>query len=369
MNKFAISCFLIFMSFSLTGQNTYTIKGTITPKLNKCPIELNSFVGDSIKDTQVCIIENGMFSFSGTENTDNYSEICFRDLSDNNTINYNIVLEKGEINVDIRDFKMEVKGTPLNELMQNFVDSLFLLRLRLITLYEAAQKGEVFGNDVDSAADDFISYSKNFAIQNIQNVVGRRAFFDHITIFPSDNAFYDILSLAPAEIQNDPRVLAEIDRRNEESAKKDKEIKDPLACIGQQIEDFDFFTLEGTSVKLSDYIGKSNYIYLDFWASWCGPCIAEMPELKRVYEQYKDSGLEIIGISSDHHKKNWENAVLHIGMPWIHLSELKVKSPIRDKYGIFGIPWGILLDKNGTIVDVVSLATGKIHDFFKSENK
>ena len=86
-------------------------------------------------------------------------------------------------------------------------------------------------------------------------------------------------------------------------------------------------------MKISDFAGKSKYLYLDFWASWCGPCIAEMPTLKKVYEKYREHGLQVISISSDANEKNWKKAIERIDVPWIHLSDLKGdNSEIKQLY-------------------------------------
>jgi Peroxiredoxin len=103
-------------------------------------------------------------------------------------------------------------------------------------------------------------------------------------------------------------------------------------------------------MRISDFAGKSKYLYLDFWVSWCSLCIAEMPTLKKVYEIYKGQGLQVISISLDSREGDWKKGIERIDVPWIHLSDLKGdNSEIKQLYNIIGIPHGVLINEKGEI--------------------
>lgn len=119
--------------------------------------------------------------------------------------------------------------------------------------------------------------------------------------------------------------------------------------VGAIAPDIDLPTPDGQTIKLSSLRGK--YVLLDFWASWCGPCLREVPNLKEIYKQYHDKGLEIYGVSLDDDREKWTNSIEQHEIHWIHVSSLKGwKCPVVARYNITGIPQMYLLDKEGKII-------------------
>lgn len=122
---------------------------------------------------------------------------------------------------------------------------------------------------------------------------------------------------------------------------------------GQKYHDLELKDPEGNLHKLSEYVGHGNYVLLDFWASWCGPCMYSMPLIKELYESYSDLGLQIIGLSLDDNHDNWVNAIESNNLPWIQLSDLKgSKSVASDAYGISAIPETVLISPEGKILSI-----------------
>lgn len=120
-------------------------------------------------------------------------------------------------------------------------------------------------------------------------------------------------------------------------------------AVGSVAPDFTLQTPDGKNVSLSDYRGK--YVLLDFWASWCGPCLREVPNVKKVYDRYHPEGFEILSVSLDDKKENWVNAIDKHELYWGHVSSLKGwQCPVVKLYSISGVPAMFLLDREGKII-------------------
>lgn len=109
--------------------------------------------------------------------------------------------------------------------------------------------------------------------------------------------------------------------------------------------------LKREKTRLGDIIAQNELTIIDFWASWCGPCRQEMPAMIKLYKNYHNKGIEIIGISLDKEYVDWKNAIDQLGMSWIQLSELRGwEESLVQRLNIRAIPHTLLLDKQGNII-------------------
>ncbi|RKU15748.1 hypothetical protein C6501_06175 [Candidatus Poribacteria bacterium] len=133
------------------------------------------------------------------------------------------------------------------------------------------------------------------------------------------------------------------------ASQKSESLQSPITkmseWVGKPAPDFEVMNLKGKELSLKKFRGQ--VVLLDFWATWCGPCIAEMPKIKKTYEKYKDQKFQIIGISSDKSKAPLEAYIEKEELGWIHTWDENRK--LRNLYGIIGIPTAFLIDGKGVI--------------------
>lgn len=121
--------------------------------------------------------------------------------------------------------------------------------------------------------------------------------------------------------------------------------------IGHKVPDFTQADTSGHPVHFNTFRSGYQYILIDFWASWCAPCRAENPNVLKAYNQYKDKGFTVIGISLDDNANRWKKAIRQDKMPWTQISELNGwKNGLSSKLGIEFIPSNLLIDQEGKII-------------------
>ena len=125
---------------------------------------------------------------------------------------------------------------------------------------------------------------------------------------------------------------------------------DEALIPGQKVPGFTLVNYDGNDVELYDLLGENDMVLIDFWASWCGPCIGDFPALKKLHAAYTDENFEIVGVSIDSTIDDWKGGVDEHELPWINLGEIEGwEGPVSTLYGVNAIPKGFLVDSQGCI--------------------
>lgn len=330
-------CLISLFSCS-TGTATYTVTGIVPDStLNGETIYIYHY--DSRKNIDSTIIQNNQFTFVGKADSARFCRIdAGREYA-------NFILENGNITVDIVKHN-DSKGTPLNEaLSQVFAtyDSLEKVirkhQKELTDRYPDRQEcqkhqKEYFLNEWKPA---MISAMMAHYDANLDNDIAAVVLMEinyYLTIEQTEAA----LAKASPAIRN-RRTLQDIAERIENMKQ---------TAEGKPFVDFPGETLTGEKVSIADYVGKGKYTLIDFWASWCGPCREEMPNLAKTHEQYKDKGLDVISVAVWDKPESSQKAIEELQMNWTQI--INAQTLPMKLYGFDGIPFIILLDPQGIIV-------------------
>ena len=121
--------------------------------------------------------------------------------------------------------------------------------------------------------------------------------------------------------------------------------------VGTRIRDFTAVGLDGETYRLGDSLASNEVVLVEFWASWCGPCRAEVPTLKAAVERFGDKGFDIFAFSLDDNREDWEEASVEDGITWINTCDFNAyDSPVAGQFGVLAIPMNILVDADGIIL-------------------
>jgi thiol-disulfide isomerase/thioredoxin len=262
-----------------------------------------------------------------------------------------LILEKGEkitITTDgLANGKFEAKGSK-NVEYYKILNELSAAMKAKVALLEKKYQEAVAANDQAKQQ----ALQQQYMVQNTETINKIKGYFP--LMGTSLVALYATNFLNPTDEAPFLTVVAEKFEKTNPSnpqvttfIKKTKKLN--ATQIGSVAPEIALKTPEGDSLKLSSLRGK--YVLVDFWASWCGPCRRENPNVVKMYEKFKNKDFEILGVSLDQQQEPWVAAIKKDNLSWKHVSDLQYwRSIVVGDYGIEGIPHTVLLDKEGKII-------------------
>lgn len=366
---------VLFSALILISCNGFKLEGSAKGVKDGTKVYLvtaDSTGGPKPKDTVE--VKNETFAFEGEVDNLEYALVGIEGV---NNGSIPLILESGNINLkfDIKEpYKSKIGGTENNDLLQAY-NNLNISNqdkvMAFIKPYEGflqqvqikKQKNEKLTEDEEKQYALIVAEGKKFQAQNdktskdfikknedkfVSVLLIENLFFNYKIDTKEVKAFYDKLSDDLKNTKSAISIKRELDLRiateKKYPAPEKKKVNNTTKAAN-----FSAKTPEGKIVSLKESLGKVTII--DFWASWCGPCRAENPNVVALYNELHSKGLNIIGVSLDEDATKWKNAIAKDKLTWTQISNLKGwQDPIALDYKVEGIPATFILDANGNIV-------------------
>ncbi len=349
MKKYFLLLFLPMVAITIFScqqqkKDSYTINGDVSG-LTDPYIYLSTRVGDSMRVDSAAVKE-GKFTFTGKADQPTMAALYLK----NRRSGVQFYLQNADIkisgNVDSLS-NAKITGSPTQDDFEAYKSSIKEYTVQEDSAYSKYQTARqmndtattaVIEKQVDSLDKLIEVKTKSFIADHPKSYVslGRLQTLTYSTSYADLNKMFTSLDTS---------------LQNSETGKK---LADQLAtmkktAIGETAMPFTLNDVNGKPISLSDFKGK--YVLVDFWASWCGPCRAENPNVVKTFNQYKNKNFTILGVSLDEDAAAWKQAIDHDKLAWAQVSDLKGwKNEVAQEYGVRAIPANFLIDPNGVIV-------------------
>jgi len=365
MRKIVLSVLVISLLASCNDKNnkTFTIAGVLHNAPSKVVYieESNITTGQKILIDSSAIADDGKFSISINAAKDAvYNLRLQNDISQFVTI----IKDASKINLDV-DFNKRtdfysVTGSKASKSIQEYLAKITGMQKDRFTIYY--QIDSIKTNNGDSLL------VQDLAIKQ-QQISNEEKTYTQQTVLQSTNSSLSLFILSTYQGMardpnfrvngfTDPEVVGLLndvlnkfpERTDIAGIRNSVEAGIPkLKWVGKQAPEISLPDTEGRNVKLSSFRGK--YVLVDFWASWCGPCRRENPNVVQAYNQFKNKNFTILGVSLDRQKEPWEKAIVDDNLNWTHISDLKYwQSEVVPIYQVESIPFNVLVDPDGKVV-------------------
>lgn len=361
MKKFTVTALLLLPAATIFAQSgTFSIKGSVPNAGNQAKaFLLYSSDGKNITDSTAVV--NGSFEFKGTATAPTmgtllvtHSDQTLGALRRSRKVDLlSMYIETGNIAVTGTDSvkRAKITGSKLNDENQHLIADLKPLTDKMTALYaeETAVSKEKMTPEMSEAFD-----KRENAIDADKKVVYTKFIKAHPASYVSLSSIQGAVGYYPEASDLEPilnLLSPELKATKQGKAYADMIPKLKLVALGAQAPEFAQNDKDGKAIAVSSFKGK--YLLIDFWASWCGPCRAENPNVVKAYNQFKDKNFTILGVSLDRPdgRDAWLKAIEKDGLAWTQVTDLKFwGNEAAALYGVRAIPQNFLLDPNGKII-------------------
>ena len=300
----------------------------------------------SDKNVDSVVVEKGKFAFKGSAEKNAFMAV----KAENKGWQTTFFNDGTPVSVNVNDSTL--KGSALNERLarldveQNIPNQQFMAKVAKMSEEEIRQHQEELMNEYNKATDLQIAFANKVFQEERQSLIPLA--FAELYFFDNGVEMYDELVKEAVPFASHPYL-----KKVKDDIAKMMQPQDPakMAFIGQQFTDLEMADPDGKMRKISEKVGTGKWVLVDFWASWCGPCRAEMPNVLEAYNKFHAKGFEVVGVSFDQKKEAWVKAIDQLSMAWLQISDLKGwKCAAAPVYKIDAIPDNILIDPQGKIV-------------------
>ena len=338
---YLLLAFAAFM-FSCSGNNSFNLTG----KFDKCNNQMlylicSGEVLDSINST------DGSFEFNGTAAIPALAYVTNNRVVRSAVLQCMFILEPGKMVMEPIPESPDyvVRGTKANDLLAGLAEE----SMKLTQYYEKNEGKDGIIEEVEAKYNNILLKGVK---ENFDNMYGLACLRE--LAYEQDPA--DTRQMLDSFIPDlkKTKLWESLDANNQ---------KHMATATGQPYIDFSQAKPDGSMLSAKEVISNpaNKYVLLDFWASWCGPCMREVPYLKKTYSKYSDKGFQILGVSLDQKRESWLKAIDDNDMSWLHVSDLKYWSnEAAGLYGVNSIPANFLIDCSTGKIIATSLRGDKL---------
>lgn len=349
---------LCLMAFATTGlsqfgnSSTYTIHGEIENYETHLPVRLNRYNPVDQSQTMVAQVEVGekgeyFLEFEFTE-----PDLYRLELPGRQRVM--LAIDAGQVRIKIdaegkRGGYIHLAGSKDSKRLMGYNDFRVQSNAKLVSpTYKAMREAKNAGNveaEVD-AVEAYVVASKQHRKELLdyieENIGTSIALYGTMLRWTGD----DEVSRLDRLVEEFADVYPNL---NATKAMQEKVARYKSVAVGAKAPGLSALTPTGEVLSLADV--NAEYILIDFWASWCGPCISQFPDLQKVYQDFKNKGLEVFSVSIDSKADKWKAAIDKYNLDWLHISDLKAwQSELATDYNVTFVPFNLIVDKDGTIV-------------------